>query len=230
MVLILGIDDAGRGPVIGPMILAGVLVNKDQEKIIKKSGATDSKLLHQDQRIALSKIIKQNSQAHKIIKVYPEEIDEALNSPNNNLNKLEAQKAAEIIKSLNTGKHSKERIQVIIDCPSINITAWKRTLLTFLSKTSNLTIKCEHKADFNHTTVAAASIIAKVAREEEVQEIKNQYEKYGNIGSGYPSDPLTKEFLKKHGEALTDSGIFRKTWSTWKKIFPDKKQKTLGEF
>ena len=88
--LILGIDDAGRGPLIGPMILAGVLINKDQEKIIKQSGATDSKLLYHNQRIELSKIIKENSINSKVIKVYPDEIDAALNSESNNLNKLEA--------------------------------------------------------------------------------------------------------------------------------------------
>ena len=227
MTLILGIDDAGRGPVIGPMILAGVLINKEQEKIIKKSGVTDSKLLWHDQRMKLSKIIKENSINSKVIKVYPSEIDAALNSKNNNLNKLEAQKMADVVNNLNKGK---ERIQVIIDCPSVNITVWKRTLLKFLSKTSNLTIKCEHKADFNHTTVAAASILAKVVREDEIAKIRKQYSKYGNIGSGYPSDPLTKEFLKKNGETLANSGIFTKTWSTWKKMFPDKQQKTLGEF
>ena len=225
--LILGIDDAGRGPLIGPMILAGVLINKEQEKIIKQSGATDSKLLYHDQRIELSKIIKENSINSKVIKVYPSEIDAALNSESNNLNKLEAQKMADVVNKLNKGK---ERIQVIIDCPSTNIAVWKRTLLKFLSKTSNLTIKCEHKADLNHTSAAAASILAKVAREEEIAKIREQYKKYGNIGSGYPSDPLTKEFLKNNGKELQDSGIFRKTWSTWKKMFPDKKQKTLGDF
>jgi len=225
--LVLGIDDAGRGPLIGPMILAGVLVSKEQEKTIKKSGATDSKLLWHSQRIEISKIIEKNSQAYKIIKIYPEEIDDALNSKNNNLNKLEAQKMADVVNKLNAGKYSKERIQVIIDCPSVNISAWKNTFLKFISKSSNLTVKCEHKADLNHPVVSAASILAKVAREEEVQEIKN---KYGDIGSGYPSDPTTKEFLKKHGKELADTGIFRKTWQTWKKMFPDKKQKTLRDF
>lgn len=227
MTLILGIDDAGRGPLIGPMILAGVLINKEQEKIIKQSGATDSKLLYHNQRIELSKIIKENSISHKISKAFPEEIDKTLNSLDTNLNKLEAQKTAEIINSLNKGK---ERIQVIVDCPSINTTVWKRTLMKYIYTKTNLTVKCEHKADLNHTAAAAASILAKVAREEEIAKIREQYKKYGNVGSGYPSDPLTKEFLKNNGKELQDSGIFRKTWSTWKKMFPDKKQKTLGDF
>jgi len=228
--LILGIDDAGRGPVIGPMILAGVILTKQQESKLKKQNITDSKLLWQSQRIKLAKIIKENSISHKIIKVSPQEIDKTLNAIDTNLNKLEAQKSADIIKFLNTGKNSKERINVIIDCPSINIRAWKYFLNKFLTQTTNLTIKCEHKADLNHTSVSAASIIAKVAREEEMEKLRREYKKYGEMGSGYPSDPKTKEFLKKNGKILADSGIFRKTWSTWKNLFPDKKQKTLSEF
>jgi ribonuclease HII len=227
MTLILGIDDAGRGPLIGPMILAGVLLDNNQEKIIKRSGATDSKLLHHSTRIKIAKEIRKNSISHKISKTFPEEIDKTLNSPDTNLNKLEAQKAAEIINSLNSGKHTKERIQVIVDCPSSNSPVWKKTLLKYIEIKTNLTVKCEHKADLNHISVAAASILAKVTREEEVEKIRKQH---GDIGSGYPSDPVTKEFLKQHGKELANSGIFRKTWSTWKRLFPEKKQKTLGDF
>ncbi len=221
--LILGIDDAGRGPLIGPMILAGVLITKPQEQAIKKAGAKDSKLLVHSLRIELSKVIKQNSISEKIIKVYPQEIDSS-----KNLNTLEAKKSAEIINSLNT---KKDKIEVIVDCPSTNIPAWTKTLISFIEHKDNLTIKCEHKADVNHPSVSAASILAKVAREEEVEKIKKQY---GNIGSGYPSDPETKDFLKTHGKQLASSGIFRKSWATWKNLFPaqneNKKQKTLADF
>ena len=234
MTLILGIDDAGRGPVLGPMILAGVLIDKIQEKKIKREGATDSKALTHPQRIRLTGIIKHSSHAWKVVKTFPEEIDAALNAEKMNLNKLEAQKAAQIIDEINKGKNQKERINVIIDCPSINTLAWKNTLLKYIKNSSNLTIKCEHKADINHTSASAASIIAKVAREDEVEKIRNKYKEYGDVGSGYPSDPITQAFLKKHGKELKNSGIFRKTWKTWKNLFPeeskDKKQKTLGEF
>ena len=57
-----------------------------------------------------------------------------------------------------------------------------------------------------------------------VAELKKQY---GEIGSGYPSDPYTKAFLKSKGNELKYSGIFRKSWATWKALFPDAKQKTL---
>ena len=220
--LILGIDDAGRGPLIGPMILAGVLLKKEEEKTLKKEGVKDSKLLQHSQRIRLEKIIKENSIASKIVKAHPEEIDSSINS-GTNLNTLEAKKMAEIINFLNP---KKEKIEVIVDCPSVNISAWRNKLLSFIEHSENLEIKCEHKADFNHISVGAASILAKVAREEEVAKLKKQFAEYGDIGSGYPSDPKTQEFLKKHGKKLANAGIFRKTWQTWKSLFPESSKQT----
>jgi len=231
MTLIIGIDDAGRGPLIGPMILAGVLLNKEQEKKIKEKGAKDSKLLSHSVRIELSEFIVKNSLNKEIVISNPEEIDTSIQS-GTNLNTLEAIKTAEIINKLNSGKVLKESIKVYVDCPSNNILSWKNKLISFINNKDNLDIYCEHKADINHPSVSSASILAKVRREEEVSKIKKQFKEYGDIGSGYPSDPMTKEFLKKHGEKLKDSGIFRKTWATWKAIFPEisKKQSTLREF
>ncbi len=223
MALILGIDDAGRGPIIGPMILAGVLIEKAKEPQLKKHGVTDSKLLPHQKRIALSKILKELAESFKIVKASPEEIDLSLKSKIN-LNTLEAIKTAEIINFL---APKKQRVKVIIDCPSTNTSAWKNTLLKYLKTPQNLTILCEHKADFNHISVAAASILAKVEREEEVQKIKKQY---GDIGSGYPSDPTTKLFLKTNGALLANKGIFRKSWATWKALFPEKSQSTLENY
>ena len=221
--LLLGIDDAGRGPLIGPMILAGVLIEKKEENKLKALGTKDSKLLLHTQRMKVAKEIEKTAISHKVLLSTPEDIDDAVTTVN--LNTLEAIKSAEIINSLN---NKKQKIKVVVDCPSVNTLAWKNKLLTFIKNPENLDIYCEHKADFNHPVVSAASILAKVRREEEVEKIKKQY---GNIGSGYPSDPVTKEFLKEYGKKLQDSGIFRKSWATWKALFPeDKKQKTLSEF
>ncbi len=229
MTLLLGIDDAGRGPLIGPMILAGVLVNTDQDKLLKRHNVRDSKTVTHPDRIKLSKLIKENSLNIKTQSLTPEEIDNGINT-GTNLNTLEAQKMANIINEINKGKFTKETIKIIVDCPSVNIPAWTNTLMKYIQVKNNISVVCEHKADANHTSVSAASIIAKVEREENVEKIKEEYKKYGNIGSGYPADPFTKEFLKKNGEELKDSGIFRKTWSTWKTMFPEKSQKTLNSF
>jgi len=227
--LIIGIDDSGRGPLIGPMILAGVLMTREQELVLKGLGVKDSKQVLHPLRIKLAKEIKENSINHKVVKAFPDEIDKYVSTKKLNLNTLEAVKAAEIINFLNDGK---EKIKVILDCPSVNTKTWKLKLLEFVDKKDNLEVVCEHKADVNHVSASSASILAKVAREDEVEKIKNEYKKYGDIGSGYPADPSTKEFLKKHGKELENSGIFRKTWATWKSLFPEKgkKQATLKDF
>jgi len=221
--LILGIDDAGRGPLIGPMFLAGVLIEKKKESLLKSKGVADSKTISHKKRVELSELIKETAEGFFIVKAEPEEIDEAINS-GLNLNTLEAIKTAQIINKLN---NEKDNIKVIVDCPSINITAWRNTLLKYIKNSDNLEVVCEHKADANHPSVSSASILAKVAREEAVEQLKK---KYGKIGSGYPSDPETKEFLKKHGNSLSNEGIFRKSWATWKALFPEKKQRTLDGF
>jgi ribonuclease HII len=83
----------------------------------------------------------------------------------------------------------------------------------------------EHKADVNHISVSAASIIAKTIREKEMDKLR---EKYGSeIGSGYCSDPNTIKFLEKYHEKYEHDGIFRKTWSTWTEVCSKSKQKTL---
>ena len=221
--LILGIDDAGRGPLIGPMFLAGVLIEKKKESILKSKGVADSKTILHKKRIELSELIKDLAEDFLIVKAEPEEIDEAINS-GLNLNTLEAIKTAQIINKLN---NEKDHIKVIVDCPSVNITAWRNTLLKYIKNSDNLEVVCEHKADANHPSVSSASILAKVAREEAVEQLKK---KYGKIGSGYPSDPETKDFLKKYGNSLSNEGIFRKSWATWKALFPEKKQRTLEGF
>ncbi len=217
----LGIDDAGRGPVIGPMILAGCLVDEKTEKEFEKLGVKDSKKLTQKRREFLEKIIKEKSETFEIVLSCPKEIDQT-NHDGINLNALEAIKVAEIINKINKGF---KKIKVIVDCPSPSINKWQDFLKTKIKNLSNLEISCEHKADKNHISVAAASILAKCTREKEMSLLK---EKYGaEIGSGYTSDSTTCRFLEKHAEKYIDDGIFRKTWATWKNLFAKKQQKTL---
>jgi len=222
--LTLGIDDAGRGPLIGPMVLAGALLTGMQERKLKGENIRDSKDVPQSERVKLAKVIKVEASAYKVVQSTPDEIDAA-----ENLNTLEARKAAEIVDAINVGKYRKDKMKVVVDCPSVNTVSWRETMIGFLKHKDNLNIICEHKADVNYVSVGAASIIAKTVREEEVAKIKKEF---GNIGSGYPSDPTTKKFLVEHGKELKDSGIFRKSWNTWKKVFPEaeKGQMSLGEF
>jgi len=208
---ILGIDDAGRGPVIGPMILAGCLVDEATEKEFKKLGIKDSKELTPKRREFLANIIRQKAENFEVVMAFPNEIDEKLTN-GTNLNVLEAIKIAEIINKINKGYN---KIKVIIDCPSVGIGKWTDILKMKIENLSNLEIVCEHKADKNHVAVSAASILAKSTREKEMDKLR---EKYGTqIGSGYTSDPATIRFLELNADTQNDSGIFRKSWDTWKK-------------
>ncbi|MFA5070764.1 MAG: ribonuclease HII [Candidatus Pacearchaeota archaeon] len=221
--LILGIDDAGRGPVIGPMVLAGCLIDVEVEKELKKLGVKDSKQLTQKRREFLAEKIKEIAETFEIVLASPDEID-GKNYDGVNLNALEAIKMAEVINKINKGYG---KIKVVVDCPSVGIEKWRDFLKTKIENLSNLEVVCEHKADINHVAVSAASILAKCVREIEMGKLK---EKYGDeIGSGYCSDPLTIRFLEKYSKSRKDDGIFRKTWATWKNICSASEQKKLAE-
>ncbi len=219
--LILGIDDAGRGPVIGPMVLAGCLITKTSERELKKLGVKDSKQLTPRRREMFAEKIRKIAETFEVVLSKPIEIDDNFNN-GSNLNKLEAKKTAEIINKINKGYG---KIKVIVDCPSTGILKWTDYLKTKIENLSNLEVSCEHKADKNHIAVSAASILAKSTREKEMNKLK---EKYGEqIGSGYTSDPSTIRFLEKHAIKHENAGIFRKTWETWKKAFEKLGQRKL---
>jgi ribonuclease HII len=221
MDLILGIDDAGRGPVIGPMILAGCLMDKKYDSELRKLGVRDSKDLTELRREFLEKEIRERAETFEIVKISPNEI-ERKNLQGTKLNEVEAEMAAKIINKINDGE---KKITVIVDCPSTTISKWKDYLKTKIENLSNLDIVCEHKADRKYVPVSAASIIAKCERERQMDLLKKKYGE--EIGSGYPSDPKTTKFLEKYFEKYENEGIFRKTWETWKKLKKQTAQKKL---
>ncbi|MFP4118097.1 MAG: ribonuclease HII [Candidatus Woesearchaeota archaeon] len=212
----LGIDEAGRGPVIGPMVIAGVVLDKNGERQLKDAGVKDSKMLSIEKRKSLIELIKEVSVSNKIMILEPKEIDEALDSINSNLNRLEMLNMAMIANSLDSE-------EIVIDAPTSNIDSFRNELRVYLKKKDRKII-LEHKADINFVSVAAASILAKVTRDWEIEKIKI---KYGiEIGSGYPSDPKTREFL---AENYNKYDFFRKSWSSWKRLVQktDNKQSKL---
>lgn len=216
----IGIDDAGRGPVIGPMVLAGIFIKKEDIKDLKILGVKDSKLIAPKKRNQIfNELISKYS--HHFELCSPEEID---NFPN--LNHLEAIKVGIIInKFLEEMKKKKiktDDVKIIVDCPSINTRSWRDYLLNTLND-KKVKLLCEHKADFNYPVVGAASIIAKENREKEVEILKK---KIGDFGSGYPSYPKTIEFLKNNLELLRKGKFLREKWGTVKNLEQKKSEKT----
>ncbi len=211
---ICGIDEAGRGPVIGPLVVCGVMVEESDIPKLKAMGVKDSKLLTPRRREELAEKIKVISKYSYQI-VTPKEIDETLRSENMNLNWLEAVRTAMIINELKPDT-------AILDCPSNNIKAYKEYLNVYIADKSK-ELKADHKAESKYEVVAAASILAKVKRDEEVAGITAAIGI--NFGSGYPADPRTQEFLKNHADKHPE--ILRHEWSTIKK---NKGVKKLSEF
>jgi len=215
--LICGIEEAGRGPVIGPMVLCGVLINQDEEYKLIKLKVKDSKLLTPKQRENLFNKLIKIIKKYKVIIIHPKEIDNAVSSDKLNLNWLEAIKSAEIINELRPDI-------AILDCPSNNTKAYKEYVEKHLK--AKVGIRAEHKAESKFPVVAAASIIAKVIRDKEIKKIQSRIKE--NIGSGYPSDPITVKFLKENYKKYPT--IFRKSWISYKGVMEKKSQKTLADF
>jgi len=217
MVLLAGVEEAGRGPVIGPMVMCGVVINEKDSDKLRSIGAKDSKLLTPKTRELLFDQITSMVERYEVVVISPKEIDKYVMSSALNLNWLEAIKSAELINKLMPDK-------VILDCPSNNDKSYVAYVRKYVIKKS-IKLVAEHKADLTYPVVSAASIIAKVVRDREIEELKKKHKV--NFGSGYPSDPITIEFLKKNWKKYD---FFRKSWATYKQFAEEEKQKSLGEF
>ena len=199
--------------------MCGLLIKEEDEKDLVRLKVKDSKLLTKNQREFLFDKIKDTSEKYKLIVIEPKEIDRAVHYHDGlNLNKLEARKSAEILNELKPDKS-------IIDAPSNNIKNYKRYLMRFV-KDKTIEIVLEHKADFNYPVVSAASILAKVTRDNEIEKLKKQIGI--DFGSGYMSDPKTVEFLKNNFENYPE--LFRKSWFPYKDLMNQKFQKSLADF
>ena len=204
--LIAGIDEAGRGPCFGPMTIGITVAEKENEEKLKKIGVRDSKELLPKKRKSLVNKIKKLCKENKVLILEPIQINDLM--AKESLNEIEAMKIAELINSL---KHKPEI--VFVDSPDAVQGAFEARIRKYLSKEhANTKIIAENKADSNYVIVGAASILAKVKRDEEIEKLAK---KFGDFGSGYPSDPKTQkyleEYVQKHKKLPPFSRIF---WST----------------
>jgi ribonuclease H, mammalian HI/archaeal HII subfamily len=207
--LVAGVDDAGRGSVIGPLVIAGILIDEGDIPKLVQLGVKDSKLLSPSRREALAVEIKRLAQKHAVVKLSPAEIDMAVERGRKlfRLNRLEAQAMAKVIELLKPDV-------AYVDASDVLEERFKRHILECLP--FKVEIVSEHKADRKYPVVSAASIIAKVERDREIAELKA---KYGDFGCGYPTDPKTLEFLRRCLENSKEYPEFvRKSWKPAKKI------------
>ncbi len=216
---ILGIDEARRGPVIGPMVIAGTLFDESKLPELKKIGVKDSKLLTPKQREEMFDKILKVADKHKEIIVTPEEMD-ARSSVGLNINLLEAQKAAEIIDALKPDV-------VYVDSPTSPKAEKFAEFIRAKLKLKDVDIHAEHKCDLNHPECSAASIIAKVTGDREVEKIRKEIGL--EFGSGYMSDEVTQKFVQEHWENKLSKYI-RHSWAPIKQLKSKKFQKFLDGF
>jgi len=215
---ILGIDEAGRGPVIGPLVVAGVLIKKSDERILKKLGVRDSKLLSPEKREILEGEIKKRAKNVRVVIIPARQIDEYMKKIS--LNQIEMDAMINIINTIG------DTDKTIIDLPSTS-----KTFVPDLESklTAKTRITAEYKADVNHISVGAASIIAKVERDRQVRALEKEHGL--ELGSGYPSDPATKRYMESLVRSRdTFPDYVRKSWKTTKDILEKKTQKTLARF
>ncbi len=216
---ILGLDEAGRGAVIGPLVICGLLIDEKNEKKLKKIHVKDSKLLSPGKRNELVPKIEKIANHIVILKVPACKID-ANRRRGINLNQIEALKISEIINLL-------EPERAIVDTPSYNSNKFRDYLWSKLEN-KNVELICENFADKNYPVVSAASILAKVERDREIEDIKR---KVGvDFGVGYPHDPATIEFLNELAEKGKMPTYVRKTWDTVQEIMRSKRQKSILNF
>jgi ribonuclease HII len=197
------------GCVIGPLVIAGVSIKKEATRELSSIGVRDSKVLSPTQRTNLAIAIRNIAHDIFIVELPPEEIDEYVLKGRKlrKLNYLEATAMAKVIRKLNPAI-------AYVDSSDVRPERFADDIQEHLVK--RIRIISEHHADQKYPVVSAASIIAKVTRDQRIAEIENQY---GDFGSGYPSDERTilflEDWVRKHGSF---PGFVRKSWKTISRI------------
>lgn len=201
---ICGVDDAGRGSMLGPLVIAGILIDKKHIRKLSLLGVKDSKKLSPKKRKELYKKILSLVDSYYVTKISPRIIDKSVQ--NHKLNHLEAKYMAKIVEKLNADAS-------YVDSCDVNPKRFGQEI----SKLShNKKIYSYHHADSRFLVVSAASIIAKVTRDKAIEKLRKE----NDLGSGYPSDPKTISFVKKYYELQKIMPIFvRKSWKPAQKIF-----------
>ncbi|MFQ5970669.1 MAG: ribonuclease HII [Nitrososphaerales archaeon] len=181
--IVAGVDEAGRGSILGPLIIAGIRIDKSKMKHLRSLDVKDSKKLRPQARQKLYKKILKVIDKYYLCRLQPEQIDRFVSK--RRLNSLEANAMAIVINRL------KPQIAYVDSC-DVKPERFRKAVMSTLKCKARVT--SSHHADTNNLAVSAASIIAKVNRDKEIAEIRK---KIGDVGSGYPSDKKTMRFIKR---------------------------------
>lgn len=207
---IAGVDEAGRGPVIGPMVVAGVALDESLLPELESLGVNDSKRLSARRREEIAAALCELPGVRIVERVIaPPEIDAAVRNRSFTLNGLTISCMAGIVEELRPDA-------AFLDLVGHSPDKFARSFLRLLSYTPAVTSSAG--ADGLFLVTGAASIIAKTRRDAEIAALAERYEgEYGPLGSGYPSDPCTQAFLKR---AWRETAIIRTSWACYGRIAP----------
>lgn len=213
--MICGVDEAGRGPVLGPLVVAGVAVPSNAT--LRPLRVADSKRVSPSRRVALDVEVRKIAQVEVVV-VSAEDIDAMREEMT--LNELEARVFAAVIRTLRPGT-------AYVDSADASEAAFARAIRRGLGFPCRVVSR--HRAEDRFPAVAAASIVAKVRRDEEVRRIEDEL---GTpVGSGYPSDPITvaflQEWIRKKGSLPPHT---RASWRTARRMLAEASNRTLEEF
>ena len=218
--MICGVDEAGRGPVIGPLVVAGVTL-KDDSKLIEYN-VRDSKKITPHRREVLTNNIKEIAINYEILIISAADIDDMRKVMT--LNEIEVNAFTKVIKKL------KPEV-CYVDSADVNEKRFSTNILANL--TFKLEIISKHKADDIYPIVGAASILAKTKRDEDVKRIEQELENKIDLplGSGYPADPITQKFLKEWVKKFGKLPPYtRHSWKTAQNIINENSNKKLDDF
>lgn len=202
-VQICGVDDAGRGSMLGPLVIAGISLDKTKIRKLSALGVKDSKKLTAKTREELYKKIISLVDNYYVAKISPKSIDHSVKK--HGLNKLEAKYMAKVISKLNPDTS-------FVDSCDVNPKRFGKEISRL---SNNNKIRSYHHADSRFVVVSAASIIAKVTRDKAISRLRKDHD----LGSGYPSDRKTINFVKKYYKTQKIMPTFvRKSWKPTQKI------------
>lgn len=212
-----GVDEAGKGPVIGPMVAA--CVRADETAL--PSGINDSKQVTPTKRESIAQTLVTDPSIEiglGIITV--EEIDD----PQTDMNSLTVRGQVRAINAV-----VNETDEVVVDAGDVSAERFGNRIVDGVS--TPVTVVSEHRADEMYPLVAAASIVAKVERDRRIEALKAEYADFGDLGSGYPSDPNTRSFLETYIAAHGDvPACARRSWATCDDLLAAASQSGLSDF
>lgn len=204
--LLLGVDEAGKGPVIGSMFVAGLVIDEDKQFDLAALGVRDSKQLDALRREQLSDKILELAIDHHILEVSPQIIDELRQVMT--MNEIMVRSHAHVVRCLHADR-------AFLDAADVNEARFADRVR--MESSTKMYLVAEHKADRKHLVVSAASILAKVKRDESIKTLERTINCI--IGSGYPNDPKTIEFLQGWVREKGNLPPFaRSTWATAQRL------------